>query len=105
MYRCLAESKDDRYGKFNIGKYYHFGHGVTQNYEDAIKWYTASADTMWESCVALSLIYEQGLGVKKNWLLSQKWRIEYTLRGGSPDKVQQFIESFRKEAFRKEYTV
>ena len=40
----LAAEQGDKYAQFSLGYLYEKGNGVSQNYEEAIKWYQKSAE-------------------------------------------------------------
>lgn len=53
---------------------YHEGHGVKQDYIEAMKWYLKSANKGFiDAYYNLGLMYEEGLGVRKNIPEAIKW--------------------------------
>ncbi|MBI0418045.1 MAG: sel1 repeat family protein, partial [Nitrosospira sp.] len=59
---------------YNIGVLYAQGHGVTQNYKEAVKWYRLAA--VQEDAVAqysIGVMYHNGQGVTKDYIRAHMW--------------------------------
>ena len=68
----LLSGTDD--GDFWVGRCYHYGHGVTQNYEKAIKIYEKLAKRGYTyAMMSLGHMYRGGVGVEKNQELATKY--------------------------------
>ena len=53
-------------GQYNLGMMYEFGQGVSQNYEEAVKWYTLAAEQgLAEAQFSLGDIFVNGEVAKK----------------------------------------
>lgn len=68
-----ADSGDVQ-AQFTLGVAYDAGHMVTQNYEDAVRWYRKAADQgLAEAQYNLGVAYSYGHGVKKDPVEAVKW--------------------------------
>jgi TPR repeat protein len=57
-----------------IGTKYHGGVGITQNHEEALKWYRKSAELgQEEAMLFLARMYENGEGTAQNYPEAAKW--------------------------------
>ena len=83
----FAETKEraeqgDEYAQYNLGLMYANGQGVSQNYEQAIKWFTKAAEqgiaTAQFNC---GLMYATGQGVPQNYKEALKWYTKAAERG------------------------
>lgn len=71
-----------------LGSMYHQGHGVTQNYPEAVKWYRKSADQgIAQAQTMLGILYSNGRGVPQNYIEAKKWHQKAASRG---DALAQF---------------
>ncbi len=62
-----AAEKGDAEAQFNLAQCYYNGDGVTQNYEEAVKWYKESADQGYaEAQCRLGVCYGNGQGITRD---------------------------------------
>ena len=60
--------------QFLLGKMYEAGHGVTQNYAQAVRWYElAAAQGMDAAQYNLGLMYGRGRGVAQDYVRAHMW--------------------------------
>jgi len=63
-----ADKYGDARASFLIGLSYDYGHGVEQDYKEAVKWYHKAADAKIEdACLNLGTLYEKGCGVEQDY--------------------------------------
>lgn len=63
------------------GNAYYYGKGVTQNYQEAVKWYKSAAKQRCaEAQYNLGFCYASGKGVEKNYAEAVKWYRKAWLR-------------------------
>lgn len=66
--------KGDAEAQFQLGARFALGEGVTQSYEEAVKWYRKAARHNHASAqYALGVCYAEGLGVRQSLSKSEKW--------------------------------
>jgi TPR repeat protein len=99
----------------NLGIMYDFGHGVTQNYAEAMKWYRKAADQGYAMAQAnLGIMYDVGHGVPQNYAEAMKWYrkaanqgnavaqrnlgIMYEFGRGVPQNYAEAMKWYRKAA-------
>ena len=64
----------DPYAQFNLGNAYYKGNGVPQDYKEAVKWYTKSANQgVADAQCNLASCYEKGEGVTQDIEEAVKW--------------------------------
>lgn len=69
-----AALKGDAVAQFDLGKCFHEGVDVQVNHEEALKWYTQSAEQgYFKAQHNLSLMYYNGVGVKKDHTKAADW--------------------------------
>jgi TPR repeat protein len=77
----------------NIGDLYEDGHGVSQDYEEAMKWFQKAADLGNAAAMYnIAILYEEGRGVKKDAQEAARW-MESALRAGSEVARKQMREN------------
>lgn len=60
-------AKGDAAAQFRLGEYYEQGHGLSQDYVQAVYWYTQAAEQGYSfACCNLADKYEHGLGVEQD---------------------------------------
>lgn len=72
--------------QFKLGRYYHKGEGVPQNYEKAILWYTKAAEQGYgraQNNLGI-LLYSQCLGVPQNYEKAVEWLSKAAEQGIAP---------------------
>ena len=58
----------------NLGNMFRKGHGVPENYAEAVKWYRLAADQGHaEAQVNLGLMYAKGQGVPQDYVSAHMW--------------------------------
>lgn len=77
----------------NIGALYGNGHGVTQDYDQAMQWYQKAAD-LGESLAMnnIAWFYDKGRGLKEDAQEAARW-MESALRVGSESSRKQMKEN------------
>ena len=66
--------KGDAEAQFQLGARFALGEGVTQSYEEAVRWYRKAARHNHASAqYALGVCYAEGLGVRQSLSKSEKW--------------------------------
>ena len=72
---CRIKAKQgNAEAQYYLGGMYKFGHGVTQNYTEAVKWYRLAAKQGNAKAQALlGAAYSLGQGVPKNYKEAVKW--------------------------------
>jgi len=72
-WRPLAE-QGDASAQTNLGVMYHQGHGVPQDYAEAMKWFRLAAEQGHPSAQTnLGVMYHQGQGVPQDYAEAMKW--------------------------------
>ncbi len=72
-FQALAD-EDDARGQYGLGIMYDLGEGVSQNSEQAAKWYRLSAEQGYADAQNnLGAMYEDGEGVPRNYDEAMKW--------------------------------
>ena len=73
LYRPLAETGDSN-AQLQLGVMYDVGQGVTQNYEESVKWYRLAAEQGHAGAqYSLGLKYYYGEGVPQNYMQAFMW--------------------------------
>src|SRR5215467_15991684 len=73
IYKALAD-KGDAKAENNLGRLYHDGKGVTQDFAEALKWFQqAAAQGEPAAEYNLGLAYENGEGVPKDVMQAMMW--------------------------------
>ena len=72
---CLTEAEQGFTGaQYNLGNMYDIGLGVTQDYKEAVKWYSKAAEQgMATAQYNLGVRYEIGQGVTQDYKEAVKW--------------------------------
>lgn len=74
--------KGDAEAQFQLGARFALGEGVTQSYEEAVKWYRKAARHNHASAqYALGVCYAEGLGVRQSLSKSEKWHRKAAAQG------------------------
>lgn len=82
--KLIMQAKEDSSAQFKLGVKYYNGDGVEQNYEEAAKWFTKSAENgNQQAQYNLAVMYEDGEGVKQNIDEAKKW---YKMAADQGDK-------------------
>ena len=64
----------DKKAQYDLGVIYSKGEGVSQNYEEAFKWYKKSAQQGYkEAQYILGFMYDKGKGVKQSYQEAINW--------------------------------
>ncbi|HQP57253.1 MAG TPA: hypothetical protein PLN83_14195, partial [Syntrophorhabdus sp.] len=72
-YRKAAE-QGDSLSQYNLGKMYYYGHGVPQNYNEAVKWFSKAAEQgNAKAQYVLGLLYDNGEGIPQNDKDAIRW--------------------------------
>lgn len=72
-WRPLAEGGSAA-AQYNLGLLYYDGHGVPQDYSEAVMWFKRSADQDYtEAQHDLGAMYGAGKGVKRDYVEAYKW--------------------------------
>ena len=72
-WKALAEQGDAK-AQFNLGVMYVKGDGVTQDYQEAVKWYRLAAEQRNAGAqFSLGLLYNHGLGVTQDYQEAAQW--------------------------------
>ena len=73
----IAKSEADKgesWAQYKLGVMYYDGQGVTQNYAQAVKWYTLAAEQGHAYAqLNLGFMYGNGQGVTRNYAQAVKW--------------------------------
>ena len=85
--RVKAEQGDSS-AQYNLGVMYERGHGVSQDYNEVVKWYKKSAE-QGESLAQynLGVIYKQGKGVPQDYVMAHMF-FNIASIGGDKDAVE-----------------
>ena len=71
----MGAKQGNAWCQHRMGEFCLLGLGRSQNFEEAVKWYTLGANQNDHSCCArLAECYENGWGVSKNVALADVWR-------------------------------
>lgn len=71
--------KGDAEAQYKLGKIYHEGEGVAQDYEQAFNWYSnAAKQGHTDAQYRLGLMYDKGEGVDQDYTLAAEWYIKST---------------------------
>ena len=85
-------AKEDPIAQFHLGAIYYSGDGVEQNYEEAAKWFTKSAQQGYSQAqYNLAAMYEDGEGVKQNIDEALKW-YNKSAEQGNKDAIEALKE-------------
>ena len=69
-----AADKGDAEAMYNIGHLYEKGHGVEQDYIEAMRWFRKAADKgNAEAMFNIGVLYERGRGVKQDEIEAMRW--------------------------------
>ena len=72
--KALESNQNNMYAQYNIGLCYEYGRGVTQNYNEAVKWYRKAAEQGNASAQNnLGGCYYNGRGVTQDYYEAVKW--------------------------------
>lgn len=72
-FRPLAE-QGFRLAQYTLGLMYAQGHGVPQDYKQAVKWFgRAAAQGVPQAQYELGMLYARGLGVPQDFVLAHAW--------------------------------
>ena len=72
--KLLIKAQNDPNAQFQLGAKYYNGEEVDQNYIEAIKWFTKSAENgNTQAQYNLAVMYENGEGIKENMEEALKW--------------------------------
>ena len=64
----LAAEQGNSEAQYNLGRIYRYGHGVAQDYKEAVKWYQLAAEQgNAEAQYNFGRMYRYGQGVEKNF--------------------------------------
>jgi len=70
----LAAEQGRSWPQFNLGRMYHHGRGVPQNYTEALRWYRlAAAQGVASAQSALGVMYANGEGTVRDNVQAHKW--------------------------------
>jgi TPR repeat protein len=96
QYRAAAEG-GDKVAQFSLACCYAGGtKGLSQNYEEAVKWYRKSADQGYDKAQNnLGHCYEQGHGVPQNYAEAKKWYQKAADQGNS--RAKNNLERLKKQ--------
>jgi hypothetical protein len=96
QYRAAAE-EGDKVAQFGLACCYAGGtKGLSQNYEEAVKWYRKSADQGYDKAQNnLGHCYEQGHGVPQNYAEAKKWYKKAADQGNS--RAKNNLERLKKQ--------
>jgi localization factor PodJL len=79
-----AALKGDPTAAYEIGVRYAEGKGVTENLEEAAKWYDRAAQAgVVPAIFRLGTLYEKGMGVKKDTAIAQRYYLQAADRGNA----------------------
>jgi len=95
VYRAKAES-GDAFSQLYLGLMYQSGEGVTQDYEQAVYWYSKSAEQGdGNAQFNLALLYESGEGVKRDYEQAVYWYSKSAEQGYSSEAQNYLGEMYR----------
>ena len=98
--KLIIKAKEDSSAQFQLGVKYYNGDGVEQSYEEAVKWFTKSAENGHSQAqYNLAVMYEDGEGVKQNIDEAVKWYKE-SAKNGNNDSIEALKElgiDYKKE--------
>lgn len=70
----LKAQKGDPKAQFELGVCYFYGKGVSENEEEAVKWWRKAANQgLAEAQFNLARCYENGEGIQRNYAEAMKW--------------------------------
>lgn len=82
---CQKAYQGDVGSQYILGSRFYFGHGVPQNYTEAVRWYFKAAEQRYaDAQYSLAVCYYNGHGVQKNYEEAIKWYRE-AISNGSVD--------------------
>jgi TPR repeat protein len=68
--------------QFDLGVSYRFGQGVSQSYDEAVKWYRKAAEQGYAKAqFNLGVCYDTGRGVPQNYMEAVKWYRKAAVQG------------------------
>lgn len=73
---CLNDAKNTNHpvSQTFVAGHYYFGHGTTQNYKEAVRWFQLAAEQgLSHAQYYLGIIYKNGEGVEKNDVIAYMW--------------------------------
>lgn len=91
LFRPLAEQGNAR-AQVSLGRMYHGGHGVTQDYQEALKWFRKAAEQ--GNAQAQSMLggmYANGQGVPQDFIRAHMW-YNVTATASSGDDKKKAME-------------
>jgi TPR repeat protein len=72
-YRAAA-AQGNAWAQYNLGVMYNDGHGVAQDYKEAVKWYRLAADQGFPQAQGnLGRMYGLGRGVAQDYVYAHMW--------------------------------
>jgi TPR repeat protein len=75
--------------QFNLGNMYNNGHGVTQDYAEAVKWYRKAAEQGDAAAQnTLGNMYQKGQGVVQDYIQAHKWLNLAAARGKGKNREE-----------------
>jgi hypothetical protein len=83
-------NKGDPNARFNLGRMYFKGNGVSQDYNQAVKWYTTAAE-QGNACAQCHLggMYFNGKGVIKDYVEAYKWAVLADINNECTTKIKK----------------
>lgn len=95
VYRAKAES-GDAFSQLYLGLMYQSGEGVTQDYEQAVYWYSKSAEQGYAYAqFNLALMYDDGTGVTQDYKKAFYWYSKSVEQGYSSEAQNYLGEMYR----------
>ena len=92
----LAAAAGHASAQFNLGNMYDSGQGVSQDYQEAVKWYRLAADQKKAHAQSwLGYMYENGKGVSQDYVLALMW-LNLAVAQGDADSAKR-VEKLEKE--------
>jgi len=77
-----AADQGDAAAQLQIGLLYERGHGVPQDYAQALTWYRKASDQGYATAQAeIGYLYENGLGVSKDTKMARSWKEKAAANG------------------------
>ena len=84
----------DSFAQWSLGRCYYKGIGVTQDYKEAVKWYTKAAEQGYALAQSnLGVCYEEGTGVDKDEKEAVKWFTKSAEQGN--ELAKKALEKFK----------